>query len=399
MKCEKCGTINGEQDRFCRHCGHPLVGDDQWYYSVNDQTMGPYTQEEMQEKFQNKEIDANTMVWQDGMDEWVPMKETSMVINKDDEVWFISLDEDSEPSGPFSTSKMIELFENKQIDEQTSVWKEGQEDWCYLPQSALAEFLPVKTDEEVEEMEKAEQFIQQPEKEKKPWTMVVIIASVLAVVLGGVMIYSLNQWTSQQEQEEARQQQEAKEKEEQEAKQKEEEKKKAEEKEKARQEKEKENQAKQEEIKQMEQINAATRQALYPYYINMASYQSQAMGVQSDFEANVLKGDVNRRIEHYNQAVALYNTLNAEVANVSAVGVDGRSDYVNDYEQMVQCYTDLRDYVGTYVDAWDVSTRYEKPEEHKDEIMAIVENAKGGGTQNASLVDFNNRFAMINMDK
>ena len=114
---------------------------------------------------------------------------------------------------------------------------------------------------------------------------------------------------------------------------------------------------------------------------------------------NYLKGDVNDRVEHHNNAVAVYNAINNELANITYIGCDENSDYLYDYEQLVQCYVDLRDYVGTYVSAWDVDTNYEKPEEHKEEIMKIVTNAYGGGSTNASLVDYNNRYALINLEE
>ena len=41
----------------------------------------------------------------------------------------------------------------------------------------------------------------------------------------------------------------------------------------------------------------------------------------------------------------------------------------------------------------------EVPEEHKEEIMKIVTNVYGGGSTNASLVDYNNRYALINLEE
>ena len=395
--------MNHEEDRFCSHCGQPLEVNHMWYYAKDEQSHGPYSEEELQDLFVNHVIGIETPVWQEGMEQWVPLKETSMVINKEDVVWFYSIDD--QPMGPFSSTHIISLFKENKINEQTQVWKEGMEDWCYLPQSALAQFLPIATDEELGDhfyaQPQTKKVKEKPERSKSMWTIAVLLSLVVVVTLGILMISMFKNNVDQEkaQQEKLQQQQELAAQKEKEEKEKEEEKKKKQEQEeKEKEEKEKENKEKEELLKQQKAINEAARQSLSPYYSNLGIYQVQAQAIEQDFMNNYLKGDVNTRVERYNNAVTLYNTLNTEIANVSYIGVDGNSDYVDDYEALLQCYIDLRDYVGTYVSAWDKDTTYEKPEEHKDELMGIVTNAYGGGDKNASLVDYYNRYAMINLE-
>lgn len=398
MRCEKCGFMNKEEDTICRQCGEPLDQNQQWYYSKDGQSIGPFSEADIQDQFIAGQIDEETLVWQEGMEEWVPMKETSMILSKDDAVWFYSVGEDSQ--GPVSTTVIISLLEQGTIQSDTDVWKEGQSDWEPLNQTVLAQFIP-KPEEEVALDDFASQKPIPPKdpEQKRTWIAALVVAGLVVIGLGGYILHNITQRvehqqevaTAQQEEEQAEKEREEEEKKKKEEQKEEEEKKKAE--------KEKENEAKQEEIKEKKRINEATRQSLLPYYYNLGGYQAQAQAVEANFMDNYLKGDLNQRTQEYNEAATLYNTLNAEVANVSYIGVDPNSDYVDTYQQLVQCYVDLRDYVGTYVDAWDLDTDYEKPEEHKDEIMNIVKNSYGGGTQNASLVDYYNRYGMINLEE
>ena len=402
MKCERCGLINEPGQRFCSHCGQPLEVNPMWYYSKDDQPNGPFSEMEMQDLFNKGIIHEETPVWQEELDEWVPMKETSMVINKEEAVWYYSLDDDQN-QGPFSTIEMIEKFNNKEIDDQVQVWKEGMSSWEYIGQSALAQFLPVSQEEQLVEQFTAQQVSKDkqlvPNQDKPWWIAAVVAASLLLIFVGGYMFHSIDK-QARHDQAIANEQREQEAQEDKEKEQETEEKKKEdEEKKKQREQKEKENKEKQEQIKQRKLLNEQTRQALYPYYSNLYAYQTSAASVESDFMDNYLKGDVNDRVEHHNNAVAVYNTINNELANITYIGCDENSDYLDDYEQLVQCYVDLRDYVGTYVSAWDVDTNYEKPEEHKEEIMNIVTNAYGGGSTNASLVDYNNRYALINLEE
>lgn len=45
-----------------------------WYYAKNTQKMGPVSKEDIQELWDNGEIDLDTLVWHEGLTEWLPLE-------------------------------------------------------------------------------------------------------------------------------------------------------------------------------------------------------------------------------------------------------------------------------------------------------------------------------------
>jgi hypothetical protein len=50
--------------------------DEEWYYSVSGEQLGPVSEEQVKQKVDAGEITSGTLVWQEGMAEWVPAAET-----------------------------------------------------------------------------------------------------------------------------------------------------------------------------------------------------------------------------------------------------------------------------------------------------------------------------------
>ena len=49
-----------------------------WYYVQNNQRFGPFDEATIQNLVQNQTINANTLVWQDGMADWMPLQATAL---------------------------------------------------------------------------------------------------------------------------------------------------------------------------------------------------------------------------------------------------------------------------------------------------------------------------------
>ena len=43
-----------------------------WFYYINNEKFGPITEDSLKDKFKNKEIDFCTLIWKDGMSNWLP---------------------------------------------------------------------------------------------------------------------------------------------------------------------------------------------------------------------------------------------------------------------------------------------------------------------------------------
>jgi hypothetical protein len=49
-----------------------------WYYAVNNQQYGPLDESGMQQLVQDRQINAHTLVWYEGMTNWAPLQDTSL---------------------------------------------------------------------------------------------------------------------------------------------------------------------------------------------------------------------------------------------------------------------------------------------------------------------------------
>ena len=49
-----------------------------WYYTVNNQPVGPIDEEKLMQLLANRTINANTLVWKEGMAEWKPLAQTEL---------------------------------------------------------------------------------------------------------------------------------------------------------------------------------------------------------------------------------------------------------------------------------------------------------------------------------
>lgn len=201
MNCPKCGKELPENAKFCLECGTPLESKESeleevkveepqednkeeaieevvetveeevseetesteepvveneeepkkvWYYVSNNQSVGPYSKEEMIEFIENKTIKSNTYIWKSGLKDWVYLKnselsiyiqtesETTKESNEqfDDSSWFY-VNAGNQQTGPFTEEEMIDFIKNGVINANTYVWKSGMMDWIRCKDSVL----------------------------------------------------------------------------------------------------------------------------------------------------------------------------------------------------------------------------------------------------------------------
>lgn len=120
-----------------------------WYYVSNNQSIGPFSVEEMEELIENKTIYGNTYVWKSGLKDWIYLKNSGLAIylqkeeaNKktettsEDASWFY-VNSSNQQMGPFTEEEMVQFIKEGIITANTYVWKSGMMDWIHCKESTL----------------------------------------------------------------------------------------------------------------------------------------------------------------------------------------------------------------------------------------------------------------------
>lgn len=87
MYCIKC---NREEDgNFCSLCGSKLISSKEawnnWYYVFNGDRKGPISEAELLRLLESGHINENTQVWKQGLQNWVSIAQSGIVLPKKDE--------------------------------------------------------------------------------------------------------------------------------------------------------------------------------------------------------------------------------------------------------------------------------------------------------------------------
>lgn len=53
-----------------------LTDGDQWFYARDNERQGPVSAETIRHLIQAKAVDADTLVWSEGMNDWIPLRDT-----------------------------------------------------------------------------------------------------------------------------------------------------------------------------------------------------------------------------------------------------------------------------------------------------------------------------------
>lgn len=191
MRCDKCGYEVPEGSKFCPECGAkveikepeitltldpemPGVNQEfvetvqevkpepeipsvsaikEWYFVEDNQSKGTYSEEEMKMYLNNGRINHNTFVWKNGMDEWKPLKDTTLVLLgsgaspvvekkepvQDNVEWYY-IAANSSQNGPFNKAQMIDFVKNGTVTQNTYVWCTGMADWVFAKNSELSSY-------------------------------------------------------------------------------------------------------------------------------------------------------------------------------------------------------------------------------------------------------------------
>ncbi len=115
-----------------------------WYVQIAADDVKVLSSEQLKDFYRLGVISAKTYVWQQGMQQWLPLStfvsEPPAPIEKDDETWRVLM-------GPgdvrtLSLEQLDDFFRIGVIDEQTFVWQSGMKQWAQLSTLIGADDLP-----------------------------------------------------------------------------------------------------------------------------------------------------------------------------------------------------------------------------------------------------------------
>ena len=120
-----------------------------WYYVSNNQSVGPFSVEEMEDLIENKTIYGNTYVWKSGLKDWIYLKNSDLAAylqkegtntktetTSEDASWFY-VNSSNQQMGPYTEEEMVQFIKEGIITANTYVWRSGMMDWIHCKDSTL----------------------------------------------------------------------------------------------------------------------------------------------------------------------------------------------------------------------------------------------------------------------
>lgn len=110
-----------------------------WYYVENNDSKGAFTLEEMKELIESNKITGSTLVWKASLKDWQKLADSELneFIHVDEEKnWYYVENNDSK--GPYSQDEMKGFMDAGILSGNSFVWKTGMQDWMHLKNTELA---------------------------------------------------------------------------------------------------------------------------------------------------------------------------------------------------------------------------------------------------------------------
>lgn len=116
-----------------------------YYISLDKKTKkGPYGEDEIQQRFSQGQFTETTLIWKEGMDDWVSLKQcfphffdqneppSDMPPPPHNKEAIYYIHSQLGQKGPLTYNELKKLFQLKEISAQALVWKEGMSEWAPL---------------------------------------------------------------------------------------------------------------------------------------------------------------------------------------------------------------------------------------------------------------------------
>lgn len=132
---------------------------------------------------------------------------------------------------------------------------------------------------------------------------------------------------------------------------------------------------------------------LSEYYDLLEDLDSQVRGCAENFNGSYLEEDRTTRQNLADVAERTEDTIEQYYDIVEDLDVPMSSKNYNSWKDIIALYDDLDHRIDAICDAWEISLKYAKPADHKDEIVApLARDNEPGTNSNKYRQDFEDRY-------
>ena len=132
---------------------------------------------------------------------------------------------------------------------------------------------------------------------------------------------------------------------------------------------------------------------LSEYYDLLEDLDSQVRGCAQNFNGNYLEEDRTTRQNLADVAERTEDTIEQYYDIVENLDVPTSSKNCSSWKDIIALYDDLDHRIDAICDAWEISLKYAKPADHKNEIVAPLSRDNVAGTNDYKYrLDFEERY-------
>ena len=132
---------------------------------------------------------------------------------------------------------------------------------------------------------------------------------------------------------------------------------------------------------------------LSEYYDLLEDLDSQVRACAQTFNGSYLEEDRTTRQNLADVAERTEDTIEQYYDIVEDLDVPTSSKNYSSWKDIIALYDDLDHRIDAICDAWEISLKYSKPEDHKDEIVApLARDNEPGTSSNKYRLDFEDRY-------
>lgn len=132
---------------------------------------------------------------------------------------------------------------------------------------------------------------------------------------------------------------------------------------------------------------------LSEYYDLLEDLDSQVRACAQAFNGSYLEEDRTTRQNLADVAERTEDTIEQYYDIIEDLDVPMSSKNYSSWKDIIALYDDLDHRIDAICDAWEISLKYSKPEDHKDEIVApLARDNESGTSSNKYRLDFEDRY-------